>query len=89
MPTWASNASTAIGRGMTGITTTMWPRRRRRRYHHEEWVWAVIFFAILAWAGVWLALETVMIVLWLLVVIAGGLYGLSLLAMRPLRGHGA
>jgi hypothetical protein len=89
MPPWASNASAAIGRGMTGITTTMWPRRRRRHYHHEEWVWAVIFFVILAWAGVWLALETVMIALWLLVVIAGGLYGLALLAMRPLRGHGA
>jgi hypothetical protein len=85
MPPWANNASAAIGRGMAGITATMWPRRRRRRYHHKEWVWVAIFFLILFWAGIWLALETVMIALWVLVAIAGGLHELALLTMRPLR----
>jgi hypothetical protein len=85
MPPWANNASAALGRGMTAITTGMWPKRKRRRYRHEEWVWVVIILAIFFWAAVWLALEIVMVVLWLLVVIAGGLHALALLAARPLR----
>jgi hypothetical protein len=86
MPPWATSASAALGRGMAGITTGMWPKRKRRRYRrHEEWAWVVIIIAVLYWATIWLALEAVMIALWLIVVIAGGLHGLALLAVRPLR----
>jgi hypothetical protein len=86
MPPWANNASDAIERGMANITHGMWPKRKRR-YHrrHEEWIWAVIIFAVIAWAAVWLVLEIVMIALLLIVVIAGGLHALALLVTSPLR----
>jgi hypothetical protein len=86
MPQWAINASASLGRGMASLTHGMWPKRKRRRYRrHEEWVWVVIVIAVLYWATIWLALEAVMITLWLLVVIAGGLHALALLTVRPLR----
>jgi hypothetical protein len=86
VPSWANSTSAALGRGMAGISSTMWPKRKRRRYRrYEEWIWVVIILGIFFWAAVWLALEAVMIVLWLLVVIAGGLHALALFASRPLR----
>jgi hypothetical protein len=86
MPPWAINASASLGRGMAGISRGMWPKRRRR-YHrrHEEWIWVLIILAVLYWVTIWLALEIVMVTLWLIVVIAGGLHALALLAARPLR----